>query len=462
MAMEEAPQTPLCHIVAMPYPARGHINPMMNLCKLLVFNNKNILVTFVVTEEWLSFISSDPKPDNIIFRSIPNVIPSELIRGRDHPAFMEAIMTKMEEPFDELLDKLDYSPSIIVHDTMLYWVVVVGNKRNIPVASFWTMSASIFSVFLHQHLLEQNGHYPINISENGDERVNYIPGISSTRLADLPLNDNSNRSKRMMQMTLKGFQWIHKAQYLLFTSIYELESQAIDTLKSKLSLPIYTIGLTIPHLNLKNNPKPNINNSYIEWLDSQPIGSVLYIAQGSFFSASSEQINEIANALCESNVRFLWVARGEATRLKQICGHMGLVLEWCDQLRVLSHSSIGGFWSHCGWNSTKESVFVGVPFLTFPINLDQPFNSKMIVEDWKIGLRVKKDVKGDILVKKCEIVKIICEFMDLDSDLTRDIRDRSRNLKKICCQAIENGGSAHKDLNGFISDMLHYSKFTYA
>ncbi|GAU31029.1 hypothetical protein TSUD_214650 [Trifolium subterraneum] len=130
--MEEAPLTSICHIVAMPYPARGHINPMMNLCKLLVSNSKNIVVTFVVTEEWLSFISSDPKPDNIIFCSIPNVVPSELIRGRDHPAFMEAIMTKMEEPFEELLDQLDYSPSIIVYDTMLYWCVVVGNRRNIP------------------------------------------------------------------------------------------------------------------------------------------------------------------------------------------------------------------------------------------------------------------------------------------------------------------------------------------
>ncbi|CAL5189710.1 unnamed protein product [Lathyrus oleraceus] len=460
--MEAAP-TSFNHVVAMPYPGRGHINPMMNLCKLLVSNNNSILVTFVVTEEWLSFLSSEPKPDNINFRSISNVVPSEHIRSRDHPAFLEAIMTKMEEPFEELINLLGHPPSTIVYDTILYWVVGVGNRRNIPVASFCTLSASVFSIFLHHHLLEQNGHYPMILSENGDERVNYIPGVSSTRLADLPLQDDSNGSKRVMQVILKGFQWIHKAQYLLISSIYELESQAIDILKSKFSIPIYTFGPTIPCISPKNDLKPNLNNSYIEWLDSQPIGSVLYISQGSFLSASSEQIDEIAKALRESNVRFLWIARNEASRLKQICGNMGLVLEWCDQLRVLSHSSIGGFWSHCGWNSTKESVISGVPFLTFPIGLDQPFNSKRIVEDWKVGLRVKENVNGDVLIKKSEIVKLVCEFMDLDSEVTKGIRERNGKLRKICCDAIGDGGSADVDLKAFIGDIIiNFSESTHA
>ncbi|XP_058744698.1 UDP-glycosyltransferase 87A1-like [Vicia villosa] len=449
----EASSTSFSHVVAMPYPSRGHMNPMMNLCKLLVSNNNSILVTVVVTEEWLSILSSEPKPDNISFLSISNVVPSELIRGRDQLGFIEAVMTKMEEPFEEVLYLFDHPPSIIVYDTFLYWVVGVGNRKNIPVASFWTMSASVFSVLSNQHL-----------SEKGDEGVNYIPGISSTSIAEFHLLDDSNKNKQVVQMLLKGLEWIHKAQYLLFTSIYELESQAIDTLKSKSSISIYTIGHTIPSISLKNDPKPNTNNSYIEWLDSQPIGSVLYISQGSVFSASSEQIDEIANALCESNIRFLWIARNEASRLNQICGNMGLVLEWCDQLRVLSHSSIGGFWSHCGWNSTKESVISGVPFLTFPIVFDQPFNSKMIVEDWKVGLRVKENVKENVLVKKSEIIKLVCEFMDLDSELTKGIRERSRKLKKVCCDAIGDGGSAAIDLKAFIGDIIMHSssKFTHA
>ncbi|XP_020228894.1 UDP-glycosyltransferase 87A1-like [Cajanus cajan] len=298
---------------------------------------------------------------------------------------MEAVMSKMEAPFDHLLHRLQPPPTLILADTFLYWAVAVGNRRNVPVASFWTMSASIFSVLHHHHLLEQHAHYPLNFSENGGKRVDYIPGISPTRLVDFPLNDGSFRSKRTMQLCLKGFAWVSKAHCILFTSIYELEPRAIDVLKAEFSLPIYTIGPVTPYFSLQNENNPTLSYSYMEWLDAQPLASVLYISQGSHFSVSRAQIDEMAFALRESGIRFLWVARGEASRLKQICGDMGLVVTWCDQVRVLSHSSIGGFWSHCGWNSTKEGVLAGVPFLTFPIIMDQPLDSKMIVEDWKVG-----------------------------------------------------------------------------
>ena len=178
--------------------------------------------------------------------------------------------------------------------------------------------------------------------ENGDKRVDYIPGISPMRLVRFPLNDGSCHST---QICLKGFAWVSKAQYLLFTSIYELEPHAIDVLKAELSLPIYTIGPAIPYFSLQNNPTFSTTNgtshSYMEWLQ------VLFFTshKGSHFSVSRAQMDEIAFALRESGIRFLWVGRSEASRLKGICGNKGLVVTWCDQqLRVLSHPSIGGLW----------------------------------------------------------------------------------------------------------------------
>ena len=96
MSSVKAKPTTQCHVVAMPYPSCGHINPMMNLCTTLASKNSNILVTFVVTEEWLGFINSNPKPDHIRFGTIPNVIPSELGYAVDVNYFVEATMTKLE------------------------------------------------------------------------------------------------------------------------------------------------------------------------------------------------------------------------------------------------------------------------------------------------------------------------------------------------------------------------------
>lgn len=147
--------------------------------------------------------------------------------------------------------------------------------------------------------------------------------------------------------------------------------------------------------------------------------------------------------------------------MKEVIGNnnhnKGIVLEWCeDQLRVLCHPAIGGFWCHCGWNSTKEGVIVGVPFFTSPISIYQPLDSKLIVEDWKVGWRVKEDVVelNNSVVKKDEIVRLVNEFMDLDSYIGREIRERSREVQRICCHAIGNGGSADTDLEAFISDII--------
>lgn len=146
----------VCHVLAVPYPGRGHVNPMMNLCKLLAATktDHNFLISFLVTEEWLGFIEGDPKPDQIRFRTIPNVLPSELVRGNDFPGFYEAVMTKMESPFEQLLDHIQPPVSLVMADAELLWAIPAANRRNIPVASLWTMSASVFSMFRYYDLIQ--------------------------------------------------------------------------------------------------------------------------------------------------------------------------------------------------------------------------------------------------------------------------------------------------------------------
>ncbi|GMN74759.1 hypothetical protein TIFTF001_052447 [Ficus carica] len=230
-------------------------------------------------------------------------------------------------------------------------------------------------------------------------------------------------------------------------------------MKAKFLFPVYTIGPSIPYFQLDQTSSASHNNNlpdYFKWLDSQPKESVLYVSFGSFLSVSSAQLDEIVAGLKNSGTRYLWVARGDTSKIVQEYGNwgdFGIVVPWCDQLRVLCHASVGGFWTHCGWNSTLEAVFGGVPILTFPIIWDQVSNSKLIVEDWKIGYRVKKGIGVDNLVTRDEIAELVKRFMDPKNKEGKLMRERVKELQEVCHETIVKGGSSDTNLYAFIRDI---------
>ncbi|EOA27083.1 hypothetical protein CARUB_v10023179mg [Capsella rubella] len=444
----------LSHVVAMPYPGRGHINPMMNLCKRLVQRYPDLHVTFVVTEEWLGFIGSDPKPDQIHFATLPNLIPSELVRAKNFIGFIDAVYTILEEPFEKLLDDRLNSPppSVIIADTYLVWAVRVGKRRNIPVVSLWTMSATILSFFLHSDLLISHGHALTKPS--GDEIVDYVPGLSPTKLRDLP-PIFEGYSHRLFKKAKLCFDELSGAKCLLFTTAYELEPKAIEAYTSKLDIPVYAIGPSIPfeELHVENEGR---ESDYIQWLDEQPEGSVIYISQGSFLSVSKAQMEEIVVGVRESGVRFLWVARGGELKLKEAFeGSSGVVVSWCDQLRVLCHKAVGGFWTHCGFNSTLEGIYSGVPMLVFPLIWDQILNAKMIVEDWRIGMRIKRSKNRELLIGRDEIKEVVKRFMDRESEEVKEMRRMACDLSKISRGAVAESGSSVANIDAFVRDITN-------
>ena len=143
------------HVVAVPYPGRGHINPMLVVCRQLAAADADLAVTVVVTEEWHALLAAAGVPATLPGRvrlaAIPNVIPSERGRGADHVGFIEAVATKMGEPVERLLDRLalERRPDAVVVDTYLTWGVAAGAVRGIPVCSLWTMPATFFLALYH-------------------------------------------------------------------------------------------------------------------------------------------------------------------------------------------------------------------------------------------------------------------------------------------------------------------------
>ncbi|KAJ9687583.1 hypothetical protein PVL29_016175 [Vitis rotundifolia] len=68
-------------------------------------------------QEHSMFLNRPQAPPNLHFFSIPNVIPSELVRAAVFPGFIEAVMTKMKDPCERLLDQLKLPATAIVADT---------------------------------------------------------------------------------------------------------------------------------------------------------------------------------------------------------------------------------------------------------------------------------------------------------------------------------------------------------
>lgn len=164
-------------------------------------------------------------------------------------------------------------------------------------------------------------------AEQGEKQVNYIPGVPFIRVADLPRDPFGIEGRKILKKVMDGILMVSsKSQYLLLTSFYELESKVLDSLKKELlPLPIYCIGPTIPYFSstTKEFGSQTITNGhqktdYISWLDAQPESSVLYISQGSFLSASNEQLVEVIAGVHDSGVNFLWVARADQGSLP--CG----------------------------------------------------------------------------------------------------------------------------------------------
>ena len=80
-----------------------------------------------------------------------------------------------------------------------------------------------------------------------------------------------------------------------------------------------------------------------------------------------------------------------------------LVPSWAHPSANLSHDSVGGFLTHCRWNSTLESTVHGVPLIAWPFFAEQRLNSVLVSEDIKVALRVKPNEKG--LISRDQIAR---------------------------------------------------------
>jgi hypothetical protein len=208
----------------------------------------------------------------------------------------------------------------------------------------------------------------------------------------------------------------------------------------------------------------------LTWLDAQPQGSVVFLCFGSIGRFGAEQIREVARGLEASGQRFLWVVRAPPSddpakkfdkppepNLDALLpegflartGDRGLVVKsWAPQRDVLAHASVGGFVTHCGWNSVLEAVMAGVPMLAWPLYAEQRLNRVFLVEELKLAVAVE-GYDSDTGVVPAEEVAAKVRWL-MESDGGRVLREQTLAAMRQAEDALREGGESVATLDGLV------------
>ncbi|KAL3828440.1 hypothetical protein ACJIZ3_017242 [Penstemon smallii] len=443
------------HILAVPYPSQGHINPMLQFCKRLV--SKGTKATLAIT----NFISKSmsPKSNTVSIDTISD--------GCDEGGFSQAedvsdYITRMEiagtETLEELVKKYQKSNQpidCIIYDPFLPWALEVAKKYGIKGASFFTQACAVNYIYYYAH----HGMLELPVATVPVE----IPGLPALDLPDMPSFIYVHGSyPAYFEMVLNQFSNMDKADFVLVNTYYKLEEKVVDTMSEV--CPVLTIGPTIPSFYLDKRVENDIDydlnlfnldpSTSLNWLNTKPESSVVYIAFGSMANLPKTQMEEIAWGLKNTNFNFLWVIRAsEEEKLPTNFVHdtldKGIIVNWSPQLNVLSNKAVGCFFSHGGWNSTIEALSLGVPMVVMPQWTDQTTNAKLVQDVWNVGVRVRVDEEG-INVGRDEIEGCIREVMGAGGEKGKEMKRNANKWKDLAKEAVSDGGSSDTNINKFL------------
>ncbi|KDP42167.1 hypothetical protein JCGZ_02897 [Jatropha curcas] len=451
--MAKAKQGQRCgRVVLVPCPFQGHISPMLQLATIL--HSKGFSISIVHTKFNSPKTSSHPEFD---FRPIQEGLSSYEIASLNLVDIILVLNEKCKIPFQECLLQMimqqnsDDEISCIIYDDLMYFSESVAYHLNIPSIVLRTSSAATVISRLAILQLSSEGYVPFPDAVSNDP----IPEISTLRYKDLPIFKLGPR-ENFYQLMANACD-IKTSCAVIWNTIDCLEESLLTKLqKTQFPIPIFTIGPMHKFAPAFSCSLLKEDTSCITWLDKQDPNSVLYISLGSVASTDETELAEMAWGLANSKQRFLWVIRpGSVSGSEWIeflpkgfletVGEKGCIVKWAPQREVLAHPAVGGFWSHCGWNSALESISEGVPMICRPCFGDQMVTARYVSHVWRIGLILENKIE------RKEIESAVRRLM-MDEE-GEEMRKKAEELKEKVEGCFKKGGSSYNSLNKLVEFM---------
>ncbi|CAL5042111.1 unnamed protein product [Urochloa decumbens] len=475
---------PRPHFLVLTYPLQGHIAPALRLARRLLAVAPDVLVTFSTTEAAHRRLfpatpeeADGPNGGRLEFHPFSDGTEGGYGGGgggsdaAEFSAYVSSFHAAGPRSVGDLLDALASSrrgrPPVtrVVYTLMLPWAAGVARARDIPSALFWIQPAVVLAVY-HRYFHGHAGAVA-ELSRRGDPSLAVeLPGLPPLPVGDLPtfLTESTDPGHYFHPIFLT-FRDLFDAldretpkATVLVNSCQELEARG--ALEAVVLHDVLTVGPVLPTGDYETSMfKPDDGAKYMEWLDTKPARSVVYVSFGSLATMGREQLDELLLGLEDSGRPYLLVVRKDnkqamlaelaevemgGERLKS-----GVAVEWCDQARVLSHAAVGCFVTHCGWNSVAESVASGVPMVGVPKVSEQSMNAWLFEREWRTGVRARVDGGG--VLRAAELRRCVEEVMG-DGPAAAEARRMAEKWKRVVAEAMGSGGSSYCNLLAFVVD----------
>ncbi|GMI87805.1 UDP-glucosyl transferase 74B1 [Hibiscus trionum] len=448
------------HVIVLPYPSQGHINPLLQFAKRLA--SKGVKATLATTRYTVGSICA------------PRIGVEAISDGFDEGGFSQAgnvefylksFREQGSRTLSRLINKFKHTATpvtCVVYDSFLPWALDVAKQQGIYGASFFTNSASVCSIFSRIH------HGRLSLPLTPETTPLMLPGLPPLNFRDLPTFLRFPDSyPAYLAMKLSQFSNLNQADWVFDNTFEDLEGKEAKGVSELWQAKM--IGPMVPSAYLDERIKGDrgygsslwkpLSEECMEWLETKASQSVVYISFGSMVSLTEEEMEEIAGGLKESDLHYLWIVR--ESEQKKLPGWFldlnkdkGMVVTWCNQLEMLSHPAVGCFVTHCGWNSTLEGLSLGVPMIGVPKWADQLTDAKFVEEVWEIGVRAKEDGGG--VVRKKELIKCFKEVME--GERSKEIKRNANKWKELAKKAISEGGGSDECINDFVQHLIDIVK----
>ncbi|CAH2060117.1 unnamed protein product [Thlaspi arvense] len=466
-------------LIFIPFPITGHLLVTIELAKLLLSHDDPRRIHTITILHWglpflprsnndaflQSLVKTESRIRLVALPELQNPPPMELFIKASEAYIVEFVKKMVPSVRDAVATVLsssrDGSDSVkvagIVLDFFCVPLIDVCNEFHLPSYIFLTCSAGFLGMM--KYLPERHRKIKSGFDRSSGEEKNPVPGfVCSVPNRVLPPGLFKSESyEGWVEMTER----FHEAKGILVNSFTALEPNAFDyfdRLPENDYPPVYPVGPIFC-----SNDRPDLDSSERDrittWLDEQPESSVAFLCFGSLKKLDVSQIQEIAQALEIVGCRFLWSIRTDPKEypspngilpdgfLNRVSG-IGLVCGWAPQVEILAHKAIGGFVSHCGWNSILEGLRFGVPIITWPMYAEQQLNAFTIVKELGLALEMRLDyvsANGEI-VKADEIARALRSLMD-GEDVSRW---KLKEIAEAAKEAVIDDGSSFVAVKRFI------------